>query len=126
MTRKPWDEYWLDIADMVATRATCPRLHVGAVIVNAANQILSTGYNGSQPGTPHCEDVGCLVVDNHCTRTTHAEYNAILNMQDDATFWPTPLRIYCTHRPCSKCAEYLREYNNVEVKWRHDYPNDSK
>ncbi len=77
MTRPSWDEYFLAIAEVVSRRATCPRAHVGAVIVSADNRILATGYNGSPPDEPHCDDVGCLVVDNHCQRTLHSEINAI-------------------------------------------------
>lgn len=128
MSRKPWDEYWLDIADMVATRATCPRLHVGAVLV-VNNRILSTGYNGSLPGAPHCEDVGCDISDGHCVRTTHAEANAWKELP-----WPIRiadwkwqrenLRMYVTHTPCAPC--WARIPDGLSVKWRHDYPNNSK
>lgn len=77
MTRPSWDDYFLAIAEVVSRRSTCPRARVGAVIVSPDNRILATGYNGSPPGEPHCDDVGCLVVDNHCQRTLHAEVNAI-------------------------------------------------
>ena len=76
MTRLSWDDYFLNIAKEVATRSTCPRASVGAVIVRD-NRILSTGYNGAAPGEPHCMDVGCLMEDNHCQRAIHAETNAV-------------------------------------------------
>ena len=79
--RPSWDEYFMRIAHEVATRSTCPRLAVGAVIVRD-KRILTTGYNGSPSGMPHCEDVGCLIriVDGResCQRTLHAEQNAII------------------------------------------------
>ena len=74
--RPDWDTYFLKLAMLASERATCPRMHCGCVLVKD-NHVLSTGYNGSLPGTPHCYDVGCLVVDNHCVRTNHAEINAI-------------------------------------------------
>ena len=74
--RPSWDEYFLEIAKVVAQRSTCDRANVGAVI--ARNKvILSTGYNGAPRGLPHCDDVGHEIVDGHCVRTIHAEANAI-------------------------------------------------
>jgi dCMP deaminase len=70
--RKDWDKYFMDIAFMVSERSTCPRLHVGAVLVND-KRIKATGYNGSPKGFPHCDEAGCLMVNNHCVRTIHAE-----------------------------------------------------
>lgn len=66
----------LSISRLVGQRGTCPRARVGCVI-ELNGRILSTGYNGSPPGEPHCDDINCLMVDNHCVRTTHAEANAI-------------------------------------------------
>ena len=74
--RPDWDAYFLGIAEAVASRATCPRASVGAVLVRD-NRILATGYNGSPQGEPHCLDVGCLMVNDHCERTIHAETNAV-------------------------------------------------
>ena len=75
--RVSWDEYFMNIARTVATRSTCPRKFVGAVIVRDRT-ILSTGYNGSIRGMPHCDEVGHMMVDGHCVRTIHAEDNAII------------------------------------------------
>ena len=75
--RPPWDIYFLKLAMLVSERATCPRMHCGCVLVKD-KRILSTGYNGSIPGDAHCEDDGCMIVDNHCVRTIHAEMNAII------------------------------------------------
>jgi deoxycytidylate deaminase len=61
--RPDWDSYFLEISRVVAARATCPRKHVGAVVVSPDHQILSTGYNGSPPGADHCDDVGCELKD---------------------------------------------------------------
>ena len=72
-----WDDYFMRIAEVVASRATCDRKHVGAVIVRDRT-ILSTGYNGSIRGLPHCDEVGHLMEDGHCVATIHAEANAII------------------------------------------------
>ena len=66
----------MNIATEVSTRSTCDRKNVGSVIVKGKT-ILSTGYNGSIRGLPHCDEAGHEIVDGHCIRTTHAEANAI-------------------------------------------------
>ena len=71
LKRENWDTYFMNIARMVATRSTCSRKAVGAVIVKD-NTILATGYNGSMSGAPHCHDVGCMIENNHCVATIHA------------------------------------------------------
>jgi dCMP deaminase len=77
MARASWDEYFMNIARVVASRSTCERKFVGAVIVRDKT-ILSTGYNGSIRGMPHCTDVGHMMEDGHCVATIHAESNAII------------------------------------------------
>lgn len=99
--RKPWDEYFLQMAVNAAERATCPRLHVGAVATKN-NRVVGTGYNGSLPGEPHCDDIGCLMVDNHCIRTIHAEENAVRNAEGR-----DPDCLYCTHLPCLHCLKTI-------------------
>jgi len=99
--RPGWDDYFLDIARMTATRSTCPRAQVGALIV-VKNQIVSHGYNGAPKGLAHCELVGCNIHEGHCIRTVHAEVNAILRAStlEDAT-------LYSTHFPCYECCKIL-------------------
>ncbi|MFM2152597.1 MAG: cytidine and deoxycytidylate deaminase zinc-binding protein, partial [Pseudomonadota bacterium] len=75
--RHDWDHYFMEIAQVVATRATCDRKHVGAVLVRD-RIILSTGYNGSIRGLPHCDEVGHMMEDHHCVATIHAEANAVI------------------------------------------------
>lgn len=93
------------IARDVATRATCPRRHVGAVVVRD-KRILSTGYNGSPPGQKHCDEVGCLMEDGRCIRTLHAEQNAIIQaaLHGVSTEGAT---LYSTCRPCHVCARMV-------------------
>lgn len=76
MDRPDWDTYFINIADEVAQRSTCPRAQVGAVIVKD-NRIIATGYNGAPAGEAHCIDIGCDVVHEHCQRAIHAEVNAV-------------------------------------------------
>lgn len=103
--RKPWPEYFMDIAKAVATRATCDRKHVGAVIVRD-NRILSTGYNGSIPGAPHCDEVGHMMEDGHCVRTVHAEANAIMQAARHGVRLEGST-IYTTASPCWPCFQKI-------------------
>lgn len=95
----------MQIARDVATRSTCLRRHVGAVLVRD-RRILSTGYNGSPPGQPHCTEVGCLMEAGRCIRTLHAEQNAIIQaaLHGVSTHGST---LYGTCRPCSVCARMI-------------------
>lgn len=116
-------EYFLDIAEVVATRATCPRLHVGALIVRD-KRIISTGYNGSTIGKPHCDDVGCDVVIGSCKRTVHAELNAILQAAKYGIS-VEGASMYVTHSPCENCMKHMDNAGIVDVQWRWDYkPGD--
>jgi len=103
--RPGWDEYFMQIARTVATRATCPRASVGAVIVRE-HRILTTGYNGAPRGVAHCTEVGCTLANGHCTRATHAEANAIVQ---GALYGisVTESTAYCTHEPCVNCSKLL-------------------
>jgi dCMP deaminase len=103
--RKEWDQYFLDVAKLLATRATCDRLHVGAVIVKD-HRILVTGYNGSSPKAPHCDEVGHLIVNDHCKRTTHAEINAIAQAAANGIALRDS-HIYITHAPCTECFRMI-------------------
>ena len=106
----------MDVAKSVAQRATCPRKSVGAVLVRD-KKILATGYNGSVRGTPHCTDVGCQMVSNHCVRTVHAEANAILQAAcclDGAT-------AYCTMRPCYNCFKLLANAGVTRIVYAEEY-----
>ncbi len=105
MSRVPWDEYFMNIAREVATRSTCDRKHVGAVLVRDRT-ILSTGYNGSIRGMPHCDEVGHQMEDGHCTRTIHAEVNAIVQAARHGIRLEGA-DIYVTASPCWNCFKLL-------------------
>lgn len=103
--RVSWKDYFMNIAREVATRSTCDRKHVGAVIVREKT-ILSTGYNGSIKGLPHCDEVGCEMVDRHCVRTTHAEANAIVQAAKNG-IQINQSEIYVTASPCYDCFKLI-------------------
>lgn len=130
MSERPsWDSYFIQIAHLVATRATCPRRHVGAVIVRD-RRILATGYNGAPRGISHCPDqgefndwpLGCLRA-GHCIRALHAEQNALLQ----AALIGIPCEgssIYVTCQPCNTCAKMLINAGIRRVIYEGDYPDD--
>lgn len=117
--RKSWDDYFMTLANHIATRATCDRKHVGAVIVKD-RIILSTGYNGSIRGAPHCDEVGHMMEDGHCIRTVHAEANAIAQAAktghnvNEAT-------IYVSASPCWTCFKLLVNSGIKEVVFGEFY-----
>ena len=126
--RPSWDEYFLDIMDTVATRATCDRGKVGCVIVKE-KRIVATGYAGAPAGAVHCDEVGHEMVSridekgkksDHCIRTTHAEQNAIVHAArfgsslDGST-------LYCNMTPCYACAKMIINAGIVRVVARKDY-----
>ena len=110
--RPTWDEYFLALLGPLSKRATCDRGRSAAVIVSPWNTILATGYVGSPPGQPHCDDAGRMmrtVIDEkgnksqHCVRTLHAEENAILQCAKDGIKLEGTT-IYCKMVPCYNCA----------------------
>jgi dCMP deaminase len=103
--RASWDEYFMAIARQVATRSTCDRKHVGAVVVKD-RMILTTGYNGSIRGLPHCDEVGHLMEDGHCVRTTHAEANALVQAARNGVRVDSA-SIYVTASPCFGCFKLI-------------------
>jgi dCMP deaminase len=117
--RPGWDEYFMEVARTVATRATCPRASVGAVLVRG-HRILTTGYNGAPRGVAHCTEAGCEMVSGHCVRSTHAEANAVVQgalhgvSLDEAT-------AYCTHQPCVNCAKLLVSAGIVRIVYRDSF-----
>ena len=104
-TRVSWHEYFMNIAQQVATRATCERKRVGAVIVRDKT-ILSTGYNGSIRGLAHCTDAGHMMEDGHCVRTVHAEANAICQAARNGVRIEGA-DIYTTASPCWSCFRLI-------------------
>lgn len=120
--RPSWDEYFLQLSDLVSTRATCQRLKVGAILVKD-RKIISTGYCGAPRGLPDCYESGCLIKDNHCVRTIHAEINAVVQAAyhgistDGAT-------IYTNWLPCYNCAKTLINAGIEKIVFRRIYRPD--
>ncbi|NQU83419.1 MAG: dCMP deaminase [Parcubacteria group bacterium] len=105
--RPEWDDYFMAMARIVATRSTCNRLRAGAVLVKDS-RIISTGYNGSPPGLPHCDgEEGHLLEDGHCVRTIHGEHNAILQVAKISGSSTEGATMYMTYSPCIHCAKYI-------------------
>ena len=119
--RPGWEEYFMEVARTVATRATCPRASVGAVLVRD-HRILTTGYNGAPRGIAHCTEAGCIVVNDHCQRATHAEANAIVQ----GALHGVGLQgatAYCTHQPCVNCSKLLISAGVTKIVYDQPYPD---
>lgn len=121
--RKSWEEYFMELAENVATRGTCDRAYVGCVLVNSENRIVSTGYNGSLKGNPHCDEAGHYLRDGHCIRTLHAEMNALLYCAKEG------IRVngcicYVTHFPCLNCTKALIQAGISKIYYRNGYRID--
>ena len=127
--RPSWDAYFMQIAHLVKTRATCPRRAVGTVIVRD-KRILATGYNGAPKGLPHCPEGGgendwpngCLRA-GHCIRALHAEQNALLQAANMGIACAGST-MYVTCQPCNNCAKMVINAGIVRVIYEGDYPDE--
>lgn len=128
--RPSWDEYFMTLADEVATRTTCLRRAVGAIIVKE-KRILATGYNGVPTGLSHCSVTGCLREKlgvpsgqrHEICRGLHAEQNALLQ----AARYGIDIEgssIYITTQPCVVCAKMLINAGISEIIYRNPYPDE--
>jgi dCMP deaminase len=117
--RASWDEYFMNIATEVSSRATCDRKHVGAVIVRDKS-ILATGYNGSVRGLGHCDDEGHLMEEGHCVRTVHAEANAIVQAARNG-MRIEGASIYVTASPCWGCFRLIANAGIVRIVFGEFY-----
>lgn len=106
--RPNWDEYFLLFSYTAALRSTCLQAKHGCVLVHN-KQIISTGFNGSPKGEPHCNDIGCKMLNNHCLRCRHAEINAVINalrLRENLN----GMTAYITGTPCLECTKsFIRE-----------------
>lgn len=127
--RPSWDEYFLEVAGLVAKRSTCLRRHVGAVTV-LDKRILATGYNGAPSGLKHCIDIGCLREKlkipsgqrQELCRALHAEQNALIQ----ASLYGVSLKgstLYATNQPCVICAKMLINAGIKEIVIAKGYPD---
>ena len=120
--RLSWESYFMNIAHEVATRSTCDRKNVGAVIVREKT-ILSTGYNGSIKGLPHCNDAGHEMSDGHCIRTTHAEANAIVQAAKNGVAVNNS-EIYVTASPCYNCFKLIANAGIIVIYYNELYRDE--
>jgi len=130
LKRPGWDEYFLEVADLVSRRATCLRRRVGSVLVKD-KKILATGYNGAPSGLKHCIDVGCVREKlkipsgqrHELCRGLHAEQNVILQaaLYGVSTKGST---LYITHQPCVICAKMLINAGIKEIVISEGYPDE--
>ncbi len=120
--RVSWERYFMNLAIQAATRSTCPRKHVGAVIVRDKT-MLSTGYNGSIRGAPHCTEVGCLMENDHCVRTVHAEANALVQAAHNGVRLEGA-EIYVTASPCFNCFKLIVNAGIRTVYYGEFYRDD--
>lgn len=119
--RPSWEEYFLNIADLVSTRSTCDRLFVGAVLVRD-RMILSTGYNGSPRHTDQCDEKGHYLVDNHCVRTVHAEENTIAQAAYHGVSTKNST-LYTNYFPCERCVRLIINAGVSKIVYRKMYAN---
>ena len=122
MARVSWEQYFMNIAKEVATRSTCDRKHVGAVIARDKT-ILSTGYNGSIRGMPHCDEVGHLMENGHCVATIHAEANSVLQAAKNGVRIEGG-EVYITASPCWICFKMLANTGIKKIFYGEFYRDD--
>ncbi len=128
--RPSWDEYFIEIAKLVATRSTCLRRRVGAVLVKD-KRILATGYNGPPSGLRHCIEIGCLREKlgipsgerHELCRGLHAEQNAIIQAAIHGVSVHGSV-LYCTTFPCVICTKMLINAGVKKIYYLEGYPDD--
>lgn len=131
MTERPsWDQYFMRMAFLAASRANCTRRKVGAVIVKDKN-VLATGYNGPPSGAVHCDVVGCIRDDldvpsgerHELCRGLHAEQNAIIQAAVHGVSIAGS-SIYITTHPCVVCSKMIMNAQIKEIVYAGGYPDD--
>lgn len=128
--RPSWDEYFIEMLDIVKKRSTCLRRQVAAIIVKD-KRIIATGYNGAPAGIAHCGEIGCLREErkvpsgekHELCRAIHAEQNAIIQAAVHGTSI-SGATIYITHSPCVLCAKMLINANIKRIIYTSDYPDE--
>lgn len=127
--RPSWDEYFLDIIELIKQRSTCIRRQVGAIIVKD-KRILATGYNGAPTGCKHCIDIGCLREElgipsgerHELCRALHAEQNAIAQAAQHGISVDGGT-LYVTHQPCVMCAKMVINAGIKRIIYKGSYPD---
>ena len=125
--RPSWEEYFLELADLVGSRSTCLRRQVGAVLVKK-ERIIATGYNGAPRGLGHCLEIGCLRETMQIPsgqryelcRGVHAEQNAIINAANYGVATQDAV-LYCTNQPCTICSRMIINAGIIKVVHRGNF-----
>lgn len=128
--RPSWDEYFMEIVELIKTRSTCIRRQVGALIVKD-KRILATGYNGAPTGCTHCSELGCMRERlqipsgqrHELCRAIHAEQNAIVQ----AAYSGTSVKggvLYVTNQPCVLCAKMIINAGITKIVFKGEYPDE--
>jgi len=128
--RPSWDEYFIDIVDLIKTRSTCVRRQVGALIVKD-KRILASGYNGAPMGCKHCTQIGCLRQEmgipsgqrHELCRGIHAEQNAIIQAAYSGVSVKGSV-LYVTNQPCVLCAKMIINSGIAKIIFKGDYPDE--
>ncbi len=128
--RPSWDSYFMSIAQLVASRSTCLRRKVGAVLVKDS-RILATGYNGAPAGLKHCLEIGCLRDQmgipsgqrHEICRALHAEQNCLIQAASHGIS-VTGSTLYCTNLPCIICTKMLINAGVKAIFYTEGYPDE--
>lgn len=128
--RPTWDEYFMEIVELIKTRSTCIRRQVGALIVKD-KRIVATGYNGAPMGCRHCQEVGCIRQEldipsgqrHELCRGIHAEQNAIIQAAYTGVSVKDSI-LYVTTQPCSLCAKMIINAGIKKIVFKGDYPDE--
>lgn len=128
--RPAWDDYFMELTEVVAKRSTCLRRKVGAIIVKE-KRVLTTGYNGAPADLPHCSEVGCIREKkevpsgqrHELCRGLHAEQNAIIQAALHGTSIEGA-KLYCTHQPCILCSKMIINAGIDRIIFRGSYPDE--
>ena len=114
-------DYLMEMARISSRRSTCKKPN-GAVLARGG-RVISSGYNGSPPGRPHCIDLGCILDDRgHCLRSIHAEINVIL-MAARYGISTEGATLYCTTFPCPLCSKLLTNIGIIKIVYEVQYSN---
>ncbi|PLX44408.1 MAG: cytidine deaminase [Deltaproteobacteria bacterium] len=130
MARPSWQDYFTEITKLVATRSTCTRRSVGAILVKD-KRILATGYNGAPANVSHCEEVGCLREQNgvpsgqrhELCRGIHAEQNALIQAARHGVNMDGA-DLYCTNLPCIICTKMIINSGITNVYYFDGYADE--
>jgi len=124
MSRPSWHKYFKSICDEVSLRGTCNRRQVGCILVKD-KRILATGYNGAIVGAKHCDEIGHLMVEEHCIRTVHAEINALAQCAKYGIACEGAIA-YINTFPCFDCFKALINAGITEIYYSSEYESEGK